>query len=86
MYTDIPWSDSGKKIKGNGNSFVFEYYKDDLIIYKVENGQYEVQHSKFVLFCMHGGPYIVNLNGQACTNFSKYKAIYKTEWRNRLAG
>ena len=61
-YTDVVWQKPShdEEIKQNGNSFVFFYENDQLLICKNKaDARYEVKHSFEHLFCMGGsGPYI----------------------------
>ena len=44
-FTDIPWKNFGGPTMGGGNSFIFTFEKDDLIIFKHKEEEPEVNHS-----------------------------------------
>lgn len=79
-YTDIPWDSpsSSKKIKKNGNSFVFSL-RDDNSIVKLQNmGNEEVVHDKKRHVCFRYAIYVKN----NCNKNSKSSTgVYNDEYK-----
>ena len=60
MFTDIKWKNDNTYEKGKGNSLVFKFDDNNLVVFN-HNGkenEYEIYHSDEYLFRMYGGPSI----------------------------
>lgn len=59
MFTDVTWFNRQRTSSGDGNSFVFSFDKDQIIIFKHKGGgRDETWHADHEIFAMgFGGPY-----------------------------
>ena len=79
-YTDIPWKKEGGGQKGQGNSFVFRFDKENIAVFKPADGKAEVWHTENEIFSM-GKPHLSNT-----TLSNRFKCLPGTDRNTIICG